>query len=351
MFNFATIMESVRRRWLIILVVTVVALAAGFGSAILKSSSQQESSGVTSYTAEAVIYFQVNENDASMSASYANDFLLTDARRTVLNDSVAGEVRRTYGEDIQVTTPFWMDTQKDSRYTGHYVFVDVSAPSKEIALDAANMAADLAAGEMQRTLPINRAIIVDEAYITPSSLTAAADRGSEELTVPEDIVIYSSSISKKSLFIFGFVGLFGSIFVCACYDILSRRVRSAKDIERMTDISVLATLRSAPDFARAASCVDVLMKRNDLNSVVVAGICEKDDAKTVGTRIAENMARDCRKAIVLDDPDAASRLLQADSVLLVFAAGACSGEQLDAAMRTLRVANVPVLGAVFVPKK
>ena len=85
----------------------------------------------------------------------------------------------------------------------------------------------------------------------------------------------------KKLVIFGFIGAFLSIFGFAAFDILTRRVRSEGDVERLLDLPVLATASSNEDMARLAKSIRVLMGRSELSSLVVAGASAADGAKNV----------------------------------------------------------------------
>ena len=258
MFNVGAVVESMRRHWIAIVVIFALALGAGAASSFLKTGSEAQEISDKAYTAEASVYVTLEAVDGSM-ISEASDRLISDARRTVISDKVAGEIRRIYGNEVSVYSPWWLDEEKNARYYSHYIFVDVSAPTQEIALAATNDAAKLAAEVMATTLPVKSVAVAEEAYLKQGDGSQAADRGVDALEEIESAAVTSSAISVKKLVIFGFVGLFGAIFVFACVDILSRRIRSARDVERMLDLPVLGVIKGEEDYAGALAAADVLL--------------------------------------------------------------------------------------------
>lgn len=349
MFNVGAVVESMRRHWIAIVVIFALALGAGAASSFLKTGSEAQEISDKAYTAEASVYVTLEAVDGSM-ISEASDRLISDARRTVISDKVAGEIRRTYGNEVSVYSPWWLDEEKNARYYSHYIFVDVSAPTQEIALAATNDAAKLAAEVMATTLPVKSVAVAEEAYLKQGDGSQAADRGVDALEEIESAAVTSSAISVKKLVIFGFVGLFGAIFVFACVDILSRRIRSARDVERMLDLPVLGVIKGEEDYAGALAAADVLLNRNNLNSLAVAGICQADGAAAMAAKAADYLDKPVTCIDALSEGSAVSNLAACEAVVLVISAGAASASQIDEALRALRIADVPVAGAVFVPK-
>lgn len=350
MFNVGAVVESIRRHALAIVVVFALALAAGVGSSYVKTGDQAKEISEKAYTAEAVVYFTMDDTDSAL-VDAQSDRILSDARYTVISDSVAGQVRRTYGSEVTISSPWWVDEEKNARYYTNYVFVDAAAPMEETAIAAANDAAALAAAKMQETLPVQSAVVADAAYLKAGDASQASDRGAESLENIESAAETSKGISVKNLIIFGFVGLFGAIFVFACIDILSRRVRCERDIERMFDLSVLGTLRSKDDFAGVASALSVLLDRNKVDSLVVAGMCAADSAAVVAKGIEGGINKPLTCIDSLSSGNALTDVSLCSAVVLVFKEGAATGAQIDAALKALRIADVPVAGAILVSKK
>lgn len=350
MFNVGTVVESIRRHAIAIIVIFALALMAGVGSSYVKTGAQAKEISEKAYTAEAVVYFTMDDADAGL-IDTESDRILSDARRTVLNDNVAGQIRRIYGSEVSISSPWWVDEEKNARYYTNYVFVDASAPTEETALAAANDAAQLAAQKMEETLPVQSAIVADAAYLKTGDGTKASDRGADELENIESAVETSSGISVKNLVIFGFVGLFGAIFVFACIDILSRRVRCERDIERMLDLTVLGSVKSDGDYPGVASALDVLLSRNKVESVAVAGICQADGAADAAQKISRNIDKTVICVDALANANALAKIASCDAVLLVFTEGAASGSEIDQALKIVRVSDVPVAGAILISKK
>ena len=350
MFNVGSVVESMKRHALAILVIFVLALVAGVASSYVKTGDEAQELSDKAYTAEAVVYFTMNETDGSL-VDTESDRLLSDARRTVLNDSVAGEIRRTYGSEVSVSSPWWNDDEKNARYYTNYVFVDVSAPTEEMALAAADDAAVLAAQKMEETLPIESAVVTETAYLKSGDGSQAADRGADELENIESAVDSSNSISAKKLRIFGFVGLFGAILVFACVDILSRRVRCERDIERMLDLNVLGYVKTNDDYEGVTGALDVLLARNNIDQLAVAGVCAADGASDAAQKIAVHAKCAVTCVESLGNAGAVAAVSSCGAVVLVFTEGAASGTQIDAALKTVRIADVPVAGALLISKK
>ncbi len=356
MFNFATICESIRRHWVAIAIVAALSLCAGVASSFVRDDAEPSAA---SYTAEATLYltgYGYGDKAAGeeYDYSYNESLMVTDARRLVVSSEVAGAVREQYGEDVSVSSPAWVNESKNTDYSTRFVYIDATASDAETAKAACQMALELTRSAVEETLPVEKVEVVDEVALTSSGSSKAADWGSDAF-VAEDVSFIeeaASGISMKKVVIFLFCGLALSIVAFASYDILSRRVRSSRDVERLLDLPVLASVAGDADLARLAQGVKVLMDRSDLSSVAVAGASSADGAAPV--REALSKVDGIAVAPVVDlsgQADSASRLLECDTVLLVIAEGASSGAQLESALKQLRFAGVPVLGVAYLPKK
>ena len=104
MIDLTFVLESLKRRWIAIVIVTV--LAAGCGVVSSASSSDSSAPVAPTYTAEATIYVDAYESSDANEYNYvvSDGYFIADARRIVVSDSVAGEVRRTLGEDVSIAT-------------------------------------------------------------------------------------------------------------------------------------------------------------------------------------------------------------------------------------------------------
>lgn len=355
MFNFATICESVKRHWVVIAIIAVLSLCAGVASSFTKDEAAPSP---VNYTAESSLYLTAygygDKESGEYNYSLSEGYMVTDARRLVVSSEVAGAVRAKYGEDVVVSSPVWMNDVKNSEYSTRFVYIDVTASDPETAKAACELATQLTKEAVMKTLPLESAEIAEPAALKSGGNTKAANWGADAFPgeKPSPIETAVEGISAKKVFIFTFVGLALSIVGFAAYDILSRRVRSVKDIERLLDLPVLATLADGKDSDRLAQSVAVLMKRSDLKTLAVAGASKADGASAVSKAIEDSKAVSVTSSVDLSDSvDAASRILGADTVLLVLKEGASRGSELECALKQLRIAGVPVLGAVFVPKK
>lgn len=348
MINVETVLESIRRRWIPILGITLLCLGAAVVSSL---SSDGEETVNAAYTAEAAIYVSADEKtmgESSYNYEVDNDKLITDARRTVVSPEVAGEVRKELGEEVKISSPFWVNPKTNTNHYTRYIFVVASAPSMELALEAANLAAEKAVEKIGALPTVADVFISSEAALSDSS-DSAADFGSDPFVVEADpIVVASSAISMKKLVVFGMVGLVGSVVLFAAFDILTRRVRSAADVERMLAVPVVGTLENLASSASVADDVRTLMKRCEFGTVAVVGGVAADNAEKVaeGLRNEGVSVGDC--IVVNETSDASSRLSDADCVLLVLTNAESSGKDLDRLQSKLCLAGAPVLGAVFV---
>ncbi len=355
MFNFATICESVRRHWVAITLIAVLSLCAGVASSFARDDAEPTAA---SYTAEATLYltgYGYDREDAGeYNYSLNESLMVTDARRLVVSNEVAGAVRAQYGEDVTVSAPVWMNEAKNSEYSTRFVYVDVTASDPETAQAACRTALDLTRAAIEQTLPVEKVEVVDDVALTSSGSSKAADWGKDSFVSGEvsPIEAAASGISMKKVVIFLFCGIALSVLAFASYDILSRRVRSVRDVERLLDLPVLSSVSDASDMDRLAQGVKVLMDRSDMSSVAVAGASAADGAARVQEAVNRVEGISVTPAIDLSgEADAASRLMAADTVLLVISEGASKSGQLESALKQLRFAGVPVLGVAFIPKK
>lgn len=352
MFNLETIGESIRRHGLPIALITILLVALG----AVSSFKGGEASIEPQYTAEASLYVTGYE-EAPDTQSYnyqlsgSEDMLITDARRVVVSNEVAGEVRRQFGEDVVVSSPFWVNEKTNANFYTRFIFVDVTAPSSETALEAADFAAEKAAGIIESTLPVSEVSVASPAVLS-SAQGEAADFGVDAFVSDENpIIAVASGISVKNLVIFGFVGLVGSIIVFAAYDILSRRVRSERDIERLLSVPTLATVKGEGDYAFLAEDVRVLLERNGLGSVAVAGCVKGDGASEVAEALTQQGLKVTGSAAAAVEPDAVGLLARAEGIVIVLGYAAARGRDLDRLSEALRIAGTPLVGSVFVPRK
>ncbi|MEG2934568.1 MAG: hypothetical protein RR842_13415 [Gordonibacter sp.] len=353
MFNFETIGESVKRHWIPIVIVTLLLVAVGVVPSFSKGG---ETVVEPAYTAEASFYISGYEKSPEVGTyNYqlggAEDMLITDARRVIVSNEVAGEVRRQFGEDVTVSSPFWVNEKTNGNFYTRFIFVDASAPTPEIALQATDFAAEKASQIIRETLPVTEVTIVSPAALS-SVQGKAADFGVDKPVSKENpLVAVASSVNIKNVIIYGFVGLVGSLVVFVAYDVLSRRVRSVRDIERLLAVPSLASVRTEDDYAFLAEDVKVLLERNDIASLVVAGCVKADGAVQVAHALEQRGLTVTGSASAAVEPDAVQVLSQAEGVLIALGCATAKSRDLDRLSEALRIAGTPVVGAVFVPRK
>lgn len=360
MFNFSTFCQSVKRHLIPILVIMVLFLAAGAGMSYLKggSSSSTSTTSGTTYTAEAMLYVEsygyANEERQGSNYNYSlsESLAVNDVERLVTSADVAGELRSQYGEDITIATPEWIDKRTNTAIGNRYVTIDVAASDPTTAKQVANEAAQKTIEKATGMIPLQSISLASEAALRTGTVssTSSGDWGTGAVVSGDDdtAAAATSGISAKKLVIFAGVGLVLAV-VCFCaYDVLTRRVRSSSDVERLLDIPVIDVASTTGGFAGTAAAIHALMKRNGLNSVAVAGASLNDGAADVARVLGDEAVVTVSFA---EDANAVTKIMQADAVALVLADSASSGKQLEHSIKQLKIAGVPVLGCVFVTKK
>lgn len=356
MFNVVTICESVKRHLLPIIVIVALCFCAGVGSSFVKKG---EISVAPTYTAEASLYVtnygyeDGSDSKETYNYSLSESMIITEMRRIVVSDAVAGEVRREYGEDVSITSPYWIEESTNDNYIERFIFIDVVAEDPEVALAATEVAAQLTIEQASALLPVDDIVVADAPYLKSTGADSAADWGSDDFANVEQQVMVdnvASGISVKNIVIYLFVGIVLSVFGFAAYDILSRRIRSAGDVERLLDVPVLAEITADRQCEQLAESVRVLMHRHGLETLSVAGACTADGASSIADCLKGGGVSVSDAVSLADDVAAVSAVASSDAVLLVVKSAAASGSQLEQMLKLLKVAGTPVLGAVFVSK-
>lgn len=350
MINAETVLDSVKRRWIFILVITAVCLGLAVASSI---SSDGEEVVNKTYTAQASVYVSANEKsegEASYNYEVDDDRLMTDARRVVVSHSVAGEVRETLGEEVTIASPFWINTKSNTNFYTRFIFVSASAPTTELAIEAANLAAEKTVDVLNTMPTVSEAYVSDWAALAATG-SRAADFGADPFVVESDpIVVASSAISMKKLVVYGLVGLVGSVFLFAAFDILTRKARSAADVERLLGVPVIASVKDPRAVGSLVDDVRSIMAKHDFRSIAIVGGVEGDRANEIADALCTEGVFVSDTIVVADDMGAATKLIDAGCALVVLAYGKSSGKDIDLVESKLRLTGAPVIGAVFIGK-
>ena len=353
MLDLTFVTETLKRRWLIVVLVTAIACVLG----LIGMVTQKEEPIAPKYTAEAVLYLNagdLNEADARyLSQSHA--FLANDARRIVLNDSVAGEVRRHFGEDVTLSTPLLQNDLTRAESMTNLIFVDASAPTEAEALDAANMAVELAVERINEQITGVEAK-VSEAAAVKTRASGVANYGTDSLTV-SPIEQATSSFSFKKLVIFAGVGFILGIAFALLWDYCRRRIRSSHDVERLLGLPVIESIdRQAADradcFKRGAGLIDALAKKSQTQTICLVGWDAEETPDGIVGSLNSNLsiARIVGWAGLSSPDNDASSLAEADAVVLVIEENAQNARQLDGFVKSVAMLDTPVLGAFFIEK-
>ena len=353
MFDMTFAFESLKRRWWVIALAAV--LACGLG--LVTMLTQKEEPIVPRYTAEAVVYLNaddMSEADA-LYLGQSHSYISNDARRIVLNDSVAGEVRRTMGETVTISTPLVRNDLTRAENQTHFVFIDATANTEEEALEAANMAAELAVTRISEEMDGLKARISEQAAVKTRT-DGVANFGADSLTA-QPIEQTASSFSFKKLVIFAGAGLIVGIAGVLLVEYCRRRIRSAHDVERLLGVPVIESLNSpeaenALNLQRCAGTIDVLAKRNGAAAVSLVGWAADETPKDIVGNLNAHLSntRIAGWTGLSSAANDADSLSKSDALVLVLEANSQKAHELDEFAQRVALLNMPVLGALFVER-
>ncbi len=361
----------------------------------------------TTYTAEATLYLTgAGSSEDTLAYNYELDEHreLENARRIVVSDSVAGEVKRAFSEQdpgLTITAPFPYDQYKADRVSTNFVYIDATSSDLQVAIDAANQTAQMAVEKIADTIVnVEKVVVYEDAIIKSGDSSFAADPGTQPtgesaLDSGENPAVSGlAKIDKKNLAIAFFVGLFGSAFIFCVYEILNRKIRTAHDAEVMVGVPVIASISAADVFDQKASLavtqlandIQVLLPASEDKVISVVSIANPEASANLTQSLAASFERaklavsvvkatgataenlevmqkavDAAKAddgFVLIDAGALANDAQATlgvaastAVLLVTRQQEAGSAQIKKALRQLQIADKPLLGIALLVKK
>ena len=355
MIDLRFVWQCFRRRWWLVLLCTLLAGVAGGLWAKLDATDGAQ---VPPFTAEATIYMNGYDSSEMTGYNYRVDesYLVSDARRIVVSDTVAGEVRRKYGEDVVVSSPFWKNPETGATFYTHFIFVDASAESVQVAIDAANMAAELAVEQMRNQVSAETVELYEPAVLKTVA-GEAADFGANSMD-PADLESSvegeeSGSLSKTVL-VSAFCAFFLSFALVVAYYYFNRRFRNSHDVERILGVPLLGvvgvgSIKSDIEDGIIPLAIDEICKKNDVQNALVCGI----PRGTYVDKSFEALGSSCKVDVagVFDCSSAnRSRALaeRSDCVILIVLQNEATPRQIDDATRVLNLLQVSVVGAIFV---
>lgn len=357
MVDVKFVVQCLRRRWWLIALCTVLAGAAGGLWATFMSGEEP----LPPFTAEATIYMNGYDSDEMMGYNYKVDesYLVSDARRIVVSDSVAGEVRRKYGEDVVISSPFWKNPETEATFYTHFIFVDASAESAEVAVEAANMAANLAVEKMREQISVERADVYEPAVLK-TVVGQAADFGANSMNpadLEESVQGEETGSAAKTILVSAFCAFALSFALVIAYYYVNRRFRDPHDVERILGVPLLGVaakdqIPSDLEGSLVPLVLDEICERNDAGRVLVCGLPANDSVVAVSSFLKEH----CSSTLVgeLDFASAEQdrkMVEQANSAVVVITQNAASSSQIARAARVLNLLQIPVAGAIFIALK
>lgn len=355
MIDLRFVMQCLRRRWWLVLLCAALAAVGGGAWAML---SDEDEEPLPPFTAEATIYMNGYDSSDTSEYNYRVDesYLVSDARRIVVSDSVAGEVRRIYGDEVVVSSPFWKNPDTEATFYTHFIFVDASAESADVAVDAANMAAELAVEKMQEQISVEVAEIYEPAVLK-TVVGKAADFGADSMDpddLQDEVESEGSGSILKTIFVSGFCAAALAFAIIVAYYYVNRRFRTAHDIERILGVPVLGSISangvmSGLKEAFIPVVIDEVCNRNKIDKIAVCGMPQGEYSDLVQQSLEELC--DTRVIGQLDfSCSAGSKELieEAGCLVLVVLQDAADSSQIAKDTKMLNFLEIPVIGAIFV---
>lgn len=351
-----TIAESLKRHWIGIALVSIACVLAGsFLLPLLRSEGGDVEDPV--YTAEATLY--VNGYDSAevedFNYQFSDDKLISDSRRIVISNEVVSKVREKYGDNVVISSPFWKDSESEDTLYTRFIFVDAAASTPEKAVEAADFAAALSLEEIKKYIPVTTAVQSGDAALKPvvsgedsdSLNSSAADFGANTEN-DQELAGKKGGISVKQIAISLILGFVGACCAFCAYDLLSRRMRSAGDVERMLDVPVLGTITKEKDCDYVSDALSVLKERFACATVYFVAFTASDFS--MKSEVFSKMGSACEVDLSSDDC-VISRMRKADALVLVVSEGKSNSKQIESGISKLGLADIPMLGAIFIPNK
>lgn len=356
MIDVTFMVETVKRHWKALLVALVASLVLGGAYSYASSGGTV---GKDTYTAELTIYVDGYEESPQGDFNYSlnEDYLINDCKRIFVSNSVAGEVRRELGEDVKIRIPYWSNPYTTGNLYSHFFYIQVSAPTEELALEAASQVADRGMAIIEESLPVS-SVFLYEGPILKNGADETTNYGIDDLDVVSGSSLTSAArtISPKTMLVCAFCGILLVYCALLAADYLRRRIRSEHDVERLLGIPVVGAFASGPDDAGsynvAALAVDSACKRHDLGKIA---LCTVNDPALLG-RIRKGLdgkLSRCQIALSVDLLAEGEDLLglgECDAYVLAVTQSHATGGQLAEAARILAGAQLPAIGALYFAK-
>lgn len=358
MVNMTFMVEVAKRHWKALLVALVASILVGAGYSYLSSGSA--SVGKDTYTAELTIYVNGYEESPEGDFNYSlnEDYLINDCKRVMVSNSVAGEVRRQFGEDVKVRIPYWSNPYTTGSLYSHFFYVQVSGPTEQIALDAAAEVAELGMAIIEEKLPVSD-VFLYEGPILKNGADETTNYGIDDLEVVSgsSLTAAARTVSPKTVLVCAFCGLVLVYFALLANDYLRRRIRSKSDVERLMGVPVIDALtvsqaRDGKLYTAAALAIDSACKNAGAKKVALASLCGTDmlEASLHGL---EGKLRHCSIDLTVDLSSDSSELLgltDCDVCVLVVTQNLANSEVLAKSSCVLAGSQVPTVGAIYFSK-
>lgn len=353
MINFSTIIAIARRHILVIIGAAVLCAGA---SVALDMTKPKEASPAR-YMAQTSIHYVIdsiprNQRSDGSESDFIGRGTFYNVSRLVESSEVAGEVRRQFGDDTTVQVAYYRNPN-GSLVETDFLTLSVRAESAQTAVDAAQLAAELSCKQIEKFLRVEDVTISSEPILVNNvDPSKVVDFGITNLKPQAPSVV--SGLNKRRLFIFVFLGLFGSFMLCAARDLLSRRLYDRHDVQRLINAPVLACVSSArkESYTMAAHMLQAVLKKEQVSSMYLASLVSKENPQELKAILEE--CSEGKLALTssgsLDDASALADMQQAESVVLIVRKACASGAELEQALCRLEFIGVPLAGCIFVEK-
>lgn len=353
MINFSTIIAIARRHLLAIVIITLLSVSLS----IFRDLTRPKESSPVRYTAQTSVHYVVdsvprNKRTDGSEATFIGRGMFYNVSRLVESNEVAGEVRRQFGEETTIQVAYYKNPVGNLIETD-FVTLSVRAESAELALKAARLAAELTSKRMEELLRVEDVSISSPAtLVNNADPSKVVDFGTAELKAKAPSI--SSGIDKRRLFIFSFLGLFGSFMLFAARDLLSRRLFDRYDVERLTHIPVLACITSKQEesYVSAVQICQFAVQRGGYHTAHLVSCVSQEKPQELKEKLSACGAASeyIVAAASLDNAAELLEMQQAEAVILLVRRACASGKELDEALARLELLNIPIVGCIFVDK-
>lgn len=347
MFNYDTLVQSMKRHAIGIILITFLAAIFAVSSSIIGALISNGAEDDHSYQAQAeLLLVQATSGRQTPGELDSTSRVIMDARRMVSSNEVSGEVRRRFGDKVKIESPYLVSGEKGQEFTSDFVFILVQASNQDLAVSAAKLTSELAQERISKLLPVKEVLISTPAVPVPVTGAVVNSFGAGELSGNNsDKNSLGLKISKKRLLVLTVLGFLFSLAFFASKDALSRKLFTRNDVVRLLDIPVLAEVKTVTELEGMREAFQLMFKRMKVNQPVIAATTDESLAQESVTALSGENTK--LSSTYLFGGKFLDSLQTADGLVLVLRAAQDDKETLARTVDTINILQIPVLGCIF----